>query len=64
VGNTGISYADGLLDYVESAQLTNLFIVDQRLHMYSGFAQDDWKLAPPECLRLRPAQGFPGWASG
>ena len=52
VGNTGISYADGLLGYVKSAQLTNVFFVDQRLHMYSGFAQDDWKLAPRLTVNL------------
>jgi len=51
-GNTGLSYADGLLGYVRSAQLTNVFFVDQRLRMFSGFAQDDWKLNPKLTLNL------------
>src|SRR5262249_53104729 len=40
----GLSYADALLGYVQSAQLTNVYFVDQRLFMASGFAQDDMKL--------------------
>ena len=51
-GNTGYSYADALLGYVKSAQLTNVFFVDQRLSMYSGFAQDDWKVTPHLTLNL------------
>ena len=51
-GNTGLSYADGLLGYVRAAQLTNVFFVDQRLRMLSGFAQDDWKLTPKLTLNL------------
>jgi len=51
-GNTGLSYADGLLGYVRSAQLTNVLFVDQRLRMFSGFAQDDWKLTPKLTLNL------------
>jgi hypothetical protein len=43
-GNTGLSYADGLLGYVRSAQLTNVFFVDQRVRMFAGYAQDDWKV--------------------
>jgi hypothetical protein len=42
--NTGNSYADGLLGYVQAAQLTNVFDVDQRLHMFGLYAQDDWKV--------------------
>lgn len=52
VGNTGLSYADALLGYVRSAQLTNVFFVDQRLRMFSGFAQDDWKVTPHLTLNL------------
>ncbi|MGI8989347.1 MAG: TonB-dependent receptor domain-containing protein [Bryobacteraceae bacterium] len=52
VGNTGLSYADGLLGYVKSAQLTNVFFVDQRLRMLSGFAQDDWKVTQHLTLNL------------
>lgn len=51
-GNTGLSYADGLLGYVKSAQLTNVFFVDQRLRMLSGFAQDDWKITQRLTLNL------------
>ena len=42
--NTGNSYADGLLGYVQAAQLTNVFDVDQRLRMFGLYAQDDWKV--------------------
>jgi hypothetical protein len=45
-GNTGISYGDFLLGYVKSAQLSNVFFVDQRLWMLSGFVQDDFRLSP------------------
>ena len=41
--NTGYSYADFLIGSVQGAQLSNLFQVDQRFHMLSGFAQDDFK---------------------
>jgi hypothetical protein len=51
-GNTGISYADALLGYVKSAQLTNVFFVDQRLKMFGGFAQDDWRITPRLTLNL------------
>lgn len=42
--NTGSSYADFALGQVYSAGLTNLFIADQRIHMYSGFVQDEYKV--------------------
>jgi hypothetical protein len=42
--NTGNSYADGLLGYVQAAQLTNVFDVDQRLRMFGLYAQDNWKV--------------------
>jgi hypothetical protein len=45
VAGTGLSYADGLLGYVQQAALTNVFFVDQRLRMYSFFAQDDVKIS-------------------
>jgi hypothetical protein len=44
VSNTGLSYADGLLGYVQQGQLTNVYFVDQRLFMLSGFVQDDFKV--------------------
>ncbi len=43
VSNSGLSYADGLLGYVQQGQLTNVYFVDQRLFMASFFAQDDFK---------------------
>lgn len=49
---TGNSYADFLLGYVSQAQLSNLAIVDLRLHMYSFFIQDDWKVTPDLTLNL------------
>ena len=50
--NTGLSYADFLIGAVQTAQLSNPFQVDQRLHMYSGFAQDDFKVTPKLTLNL------------
>jgi outer membrane receptor protein involved in Fe transport len=52
VSATGLSYADGLLGYVQSTQLTNVFFVDQRLWMASAFAEDDWKVTPQLTLNL------------
>ena len=40
---TGIPWADFLLGYPQSAQLTNLFLPDERLWMQSYFFQDEWK---------------------
>lgn len=48
----GLSYADGLLGATEYTQLTNVFFVDQRLWMASGFAEDDWKVTPRLTLNL------------
>lgn len=50
--NTGLSYADGLLGATQSTQLTNVFFVDQRLWMASGFVEDDWKATPKLTLNL------------
>jgi hypothetical protein len=52
VAGTGLSYADGLLGYVQQAALTNVYFVDQRLRMYSFFAQDDFKLTTRLTLNL------------
>jgi hypothetical protein len=41
---TGSAYADFLLGYVQRAQLTNVFVVNQRLWSTSFFVQDDWKV--------------------
>jgi hypothetical protein len=49
---TGLSYADALVGYVQGAQLTNVFFVDQRLFMASAFVQDDWKVTPKLTFNL------------
>jgi hypothetical protein len=54
VGNpSGITdYADGLFGAPYYTQLTNVFFVDQRLWMASGFVEDDWKVTPNLTLNL------------
>jgi hypothetical protein len=52
VSGTGFSYADGLLGYTQTTSLTNVFFVDQRLWMASGFIEDDWKATPKLTLNL------------
>ena len=52
VSGTGLSYGDGLLGYVQQGQLSNVYFVDQRLFMASGFAQDDFKLSRRLTLNL------------
>jgi Carboxypeptidase regulatory-like domain/TonB-dependent Receptor Plug Domain/TonB dependent receptor len=52
VAGTGLSYADGLLGYVQQGALTNVYFVDQRLRMLSFFAQDDVKLSSRLTLNL------------
>src|SRR5215469_18852728 len=42
----GRDYADGLFGATQYTQLTNVFFVDQRLWMASGFFEDDWKVSP------------------
>jgi hypothetical protein len=49
---TGLSYADGLLGYVQQAALTNVLVVDQRLRMHSFFVQDDFKVSSRLTLNL------------
>src|SRR5262249_26104728 len=49
---TGLSYADALVGYVQGAQLINVFFVDQRVFMASGFVHDDWKVTPKLTLNL------------
>lgn len=46
------SYADGLLGYVYQGTLNNVFFVDQRLWMASGFVQDDWKVTRKLTLNI------------
>ena len=43
---TGLPYADALTGYVQGATLSSVYLVDQRIQMYSGFVQDDWKVRP------------------
>lgn len=52
VSGTGLPYADALIGYVQGATLSNVYRVDQRLQMYSGFVEDDWKLRPNLTLNL------------
>jgi len=52
VSGTGLSYADFLFGYVQTAQLSNPFQVDQRIHMYSFFVQDDFKVTPKLTMNL------------
>jgi TonB dependent receptor len=49
---TNQSYADALLGSVYQGTLNNVFFVDQRLWMASGFVQDDWKITPKLALNL------------
>ena len=49
---TGNSVADFLLGYAASAQLTNVYVVDQRHWATSFFVQDDWKVSPNLSLNL------------
>ena len=46
LSSPGPAYADGLLGDTESDQLTNVFFIDQRIWMASGFVEDDWKVTP------------------
>jgi hypothetical protein len=40
---TGNAMADFMLGYVQRAQLTNVYVVNQRIWSTSFFVQDDWK---------------------
>jgi hypothetical protein len=40
---TGSAFADFLLGYAQTAALTNVYVVNQRLWSTSFFVQDDWK---------------------
>lgn len=48
----GRDYADALFGATEYTQLTNVYFVDQRLWMASGFVEDDWKITPRLTLNL------------
>ena len=48
----GRDYADGLFGATQYTQLTNVYFVDQRLWMASGFFEDDWKATDRLTLNL------------
>ena len=52
---TGNAVADYLLGYTSDAQLSNVFVADQRHWATSFFAGDDWRLSPKLTLNLGPA---------
>lgn len=58
---TGIGMADFLLGYPSAAQLTNQAVVDQRLKMFSGFYQDDWKATQKLTLNLGIRYDYATW---
>jgi hypothetical protein len=49
---TGNAFADFLLGYAQRAQLTNVFVVNQRLWSTSFFVQDDWKASDALTINL------------
>ncbi len=49
---TGNAVADYLLGYTSDAQLSNVFVADQRHWATSFFAGDDWRLSPKLTLNL------------
>ena len=49
---TGNSVADYLLGYVADAQISNVYVVDQRHWATSFFLHDDWKVTPQLSLNL------------
>jgi hypothetical protein len=60
-GRTGVGLADFLLGYPQQEQLTNPAVVDQRLRMFSGFFQDDWKFTPRLTVNLGLRYDYATW---
>ena len=58
---TGIGMADFLLGYPSAAQLSNPAVVDFRMKMFSGFAQDDWKITPKLTLNIGVRYDYATW---
>jgi len=58
---TGVSLADFLLGYPQTAQLSNPGVTDVRLWMLSEFVQDDWKLTPRLTLNLGLRYDYATW---
>jgi outer membrane receptor protein involved in Fe transport len=49
---TGNAFADFMLGYVQRAQLTNVFVVNQQLRSTSFYGQDDWRATNKLTLNL------------
>jgi outer membrane receptor protein involved in Fe transport len=49
---TGNAFADFLLGYADRAELTNVFVVNQRIWSTSFYVQDDWKASDSLTLNL------------
>jgi outer membrane receptor protein involved in Fe transport len=49
---TGNAFADFLLGYARSAELSNVYVVNQRLWSTAFFAQDDWRITDKLTLNL------------
>jgi outer membrane receptor protein involved in Fe transport len=49
---TGNAFADFLIGYPNRAELTNVFVADQRLWSTSFYVQDDWKASDALTLNL------------
>ena len=49
---TGSAFADFLLGYADRAELTSVFVVNQRLWSTSFFVQDDWKVSDQLTVNL------------